>query len=276
MKEPYGSIPVKARNWVAQEFDDVFYDQESLRDYIDDTAELDSSFRVRTAFVRRYQNIDDPEEEIVLDLYDMGSSEEAFGIFSCEREDKDIGVGQASEYGDGLLRFWQDRFFVSLVSLSNDDLEPVMTEIARGVADAIVTTGPRPALVERLPKDGLAEDQVRFFHTMQCLNHHFFLSSENILALDANTTCVFTRYERKDETAHLLLVEYPTSQKAEAARDIFVKAFIPEAEDAGAARMQNGRWIVASSDRNYVVVVFDAPEDDWARNLAAEVFGEVA
>ena len=187
MKEPYSSIPENAWNWVAQEDGDAFYDQESLHNYMDNEGELYSAYRFHTAFVRRYQNVDDPDEEIVLDVYDMGSSEEAFGIFSCEREDRDVGVGQGSEYGDGLLRFWKDHYFVSLVSLSDDDLESVMMEIATGVAEAIDTTGMRPALVERLPKEGLAENQIRYFHTMQCLNHHFFVSNENILTLDADT-----------------------------------------------------------------------------------------
>ncbi len=276
MKEPYSSIPENAWNWVAQEDGDAFYDQESLHNYMDNEGELYSAYRFHTAFVRRYQNVDDPDEEIVLDVYDMGSSEEAFGIFSCEREDRDVGVGQGSEYGDGLLRFWKDHYFVSLVSLSDDDLESVMMEIATGVAEAIDTTGMRPALVERLPKEGLAENQIRYFHTMQCLNHHFFVSNENILTLDADTLCVFASYERDDEAAYLLLVQYPTSERAETGRQTFVQAFVPEATDTGAARMQNGRWIAASAEQKYVTVVFDAPDEVWARNLITEVLGEIS
>jgi hypothetical protein len=33
----------------------------------------------------------------MLDIYDMGNADDAFGIFSVEREDEEIGIGQDSE-----------------------------------------------------------------------------------------------------------------------------------------------------------------------------------
>lgn len=268
MKEPYDSIPTQVRDWSVVE-EDRFYDKATLAD---DGSELYLTFDLQEAFVRRYTNVDDPDVEIALDVYDMGTSEEAFGIFSCERVDQDIGIGQGSEYGGGVLRFWKDRYFVSVVSLGDEEYaEPAMMDIARGVAEAISGEGARPNLVSRLPNEGLIESDLRYFHTMQCLNDYYFLAGENILALDNETNCVLGPYEIEGEDGVLLLVEYDNEQMARAALKSFLSAHLPEAEQPGIARMRNGRWTHAKSEGQFVLAVFDAPNLEWSTKLISEV-----
>lgn len=268
MKEPYDSIPVQVRDWSVVE-EDRFYDRATLAD---DGSELYLTFALQEAFIRRYTKVDDPDVEIVLDVYDMGTSGEAFGIFSCEREDEDIGVGQGSEYGGGVLRFWKSRYFVSMVSLGDEEYaKPAMIDIARGVAEAIPGEGARPNLASRLPSEGLLESDLRYFHTMQCLNSFYFIAGENILALDEKTNCVLGPYEREDEAGFLLLVEYGNEQMARAALKGFLSAYLPEAEQPGIARMRNGRWTHAKSEGQFVLAVFDAPNPEWSTKLISEV-----
>ena len=38
----------------------------------------------------------------------------------CDREDPEAGIGQGSEYGFGLLRFWRNRFFVTIMTTGDD------------------------------------------------------------------------------------------------------------------------------------------------------------
>ena len=94
--------------------EDEFYNRSTLYEYIDGGAELYLAYDFQEVFVRRYAGPGDTE--IILDIYDMGSASEAFGVFSVEREDQDLGIGQGSEYGGGLLRFWKGRFFVSILT----------------------------------------------------------------------------------------------------------------------------------------------------------------
>lgn len=268
LKEPYDSIPTQVRDWSVVE-EDRFYDKATLAD---DGSELYLTFDLQEAFIRRYTNVDDPDVEIALDVYDMGTSEEAFGIFSCERVDEDIGIGQGSEYGGGVLRFWKDRYFVSMVSLGDEEYaEPAMMDIARGVAEAISEEGTRPNLASRLPTEGLLESDLRYFHTMQCLNDYYFLAGENILALDNETNCVVGPYEIEGEGGVLLLVEYGNEQMARAALEGFSSAYLPEAEQPGIARMRNGRWTHAKSEGPFVLAVFDAPNPEWSTKLISEV-----
>lgn len=274
VKEPYHSFPREIRQWSVRE-DDRFYDRQTLYNYIDGGAELYLTYHFQEAFIRRFTKAGDPETEIVLDVYDMGSSEEAFGIFSCEREDEEIGVGQDSEYGGGLLRFWKDRYFVSMVALGGEEeAKPVMMELARTVAEAIPSTGERPRLVSRLPGEGLVEDEIRFFHTMQCLNNRYFIASENILELDEETDCVFAAYERDRETGFVLLVQYVDERDAESAYGSFLQVYMPEADPSGSARMENGRWTLARTEGPYLFVVFDAPTREWGERILSEIANE--
>jgi len=59
--------------------------------------------------VQKYAKKDEPP--IVFDLFEMDSPEGAFGAFTFEREDDEAGIGQGSEYGGGLLRFWRGGSF---------------------------------------------------------------------------------------------------------------------------------------------------------------------
>lgn len=271
MKEPYDSIPTQARDWSVYEAD-RFYDRQTISSHVDDGAELYLTFGFQEAFIRRYSKVDDPEVEIMLDVYDMGSSDEAFGIFSCEREDEDIGIGQGSEYGGGLLRFWKDRYFISMVSLGDEEYaRPAMMDIARGVAEAIPDEGRLPILASRLPGEGMLESSLRYFHNMQCLNNSFFLASENILSLSKDSNCVFASFEREEEAGFLLLVEYIDDQKAAKARETFLAAFMPETERPGILQMRNSRWSHAKGEGRFLSIVFDAPNPEWSTQLLSEV-----
>ena len=70
---------------------------------MDGGAEVYLAFDFRRVFARKYAG--PGGNELALDIYDMGSPEEAFGIFSCDRGTPAAGIGQDSEYGFGLLRF---------------------------------------------------------------------------------------------------------------------------------------------------------------------------
>jgi hypothetical protein len=111
-------IPRQILDWKAPG-KDAIYDRKTLYDYMDGGAEVYLAFDFREVFVRKY--IDAGENEIVLDIYDMGSPAEAFGMFSCDRQDPEAGLGQGSEYGPGLLRFWRGRYFVSITVSGNED-----------------------------------------------------------------------------------------------------------------------------------------------------------
>ena len=263
-------IPKKIGSWTAIG-EDRIYDRETLFDYMDGGAEVYLAFDYRDVWTRRYA--DPGGRELTLDIYDMGSSAEAFGIFSCDREDPPAGIGQDSEYGFGLLRFRQGRYYVAVTATFDDEaIGKVILELGREVVKHLGPPGPGPDMLAFLPAAGLRADRTSYFHSAINLNNRFFVSSENILQLERSTDCVFAEFEAGvQEPASLLLIRYPDEAKAGAARRSFLAGYAPEAGTDGLARTENGKWVFASLAGRFLAVVFESPTAEWASNLVSSL-----
>jgi hypothetical protein len=247
---------------------DQFYDRQTTFRYMDGAAELYRSYGFKLLMVRRYVKSNDPP--IIVELFDMGSSEDAFGVFSFETAGEDPQVGQGSDYGGGLLRFWKGKYFVNVYA--EQEASPTkqdVLQIGKGIAKSIKTEGQKPKLLNFLPRGDLDERSIRYFHHYQGLNYHYFVAHENILNLGARTNAVLASYlspQSKGKT-FLLFIEYSTQQLATKAFQSFVKAFMPESATSGPIRMENGRWVAAQPFQKYVVVLFDAPSRERTEEL---------
>jgi len=263
----FESIPDEIQGWKAQGKDEI-YNKETLFALINGGAELYLDYGFRGTFVRRYMG---PEKrEISLEIYDMGRSEDAFGVFSSERQDEDIGIGQGSEYGGGLLRFWKDRYFVSLTSTGEESrVREVMIALAKETAKAIPREGPKPRLVSLLPEKGLQKKTIRFFHTAAILDRQYFLSNRNILHLGKDTDCVLAKYADGDRAAQVLMVQYTGADEAREAHDDFVSSYVPEARDTGKAKLENGKWAFVRSQGALLIIVLDATSESLGQRLVS-------
>jgi len=270
VREILQSIPDEVLSWKA-DGQDVSYDRTTLFDYMNGGAEVYLAFDFQRVSVRRFKA--SGEDEIVLDIYDMGSPAEAFGVFSCDREDEEAGIGQESEYGFGMLRFWQGRYFVSIITTGDyQAAEEAILELGRAVAGVLGPEGPEPDMLRLLPQKELITDRISYFHSNINLNNRFFLASENILHLEKDTDCVFAEYGwDSPETVKLLIVRYPDETRAEAAYTSFLQAYMPEAEESGLAQMEDKQWTLAVVHENVVSIVFDASDRDAALRLQAEI-----
>lgn len=247
--------------------EDAVYDRHSLYDYMDGGAEVYLAFDFREVFARTYAC--PGGRQLVLNIYDMGSPEEAFGIFSCDRADPTAGIGQDSEYGFGLLRFWQGSYFVTVNGPEEDEeAGKAVLELGRAVAECLGPPGPKPALLNVLPVKGLRPERTSYFHSNINLNNRFFVAADNILMLGTGTDCVFAEYETApQEAACLLLIRYPDAEKAGAARQSFLAVYLPEAGPEGEAQTENKKWVSAHLRENILSIVFEAPDEGWARDL---------
>ncbi len=262
-------IPQEMHDWKSAGKDET-YDRNTIFRYIDGGGELFRSYGFRELIVRRFTKTDQPD--IVVELYDMGSSQDAYGIFSYERESESIGVGQGSEYGTGSVRFWKGNLFVSL--FAEQETPPVkqtLLDLARAIAKAIPSLGAKPRLVSYLPTKGLLDKSVRYFHNHGCLNYHYFLSNQNILNLDEHTEAVLARYQQGEHKSYVLLVHYTDAHHAKGAFISFVDAFIPEAKQKGIAKIEDGKWIAAKVHQEWVIIVLEAPSEAEASDLREAV-----
>jgi hypothetical protein len=212
---------------------------------------------------------------LTVEVYDMGSPDDAYGMFSFEREEEQVGngrravpLGQGYEYAAGWLRFWKGPYFVSVLAQPETaEARQSVMELGAAIARAIPSEGPKPELLAYLPPEGLIADSVRYFHTHYGLNYHYFVADQNVLNLDRQTTAVLARYKVEGGKPYLLLVRYPTPEKAAAARKSFVEVYLPEGHGTGAARLENGKWTAVKAQGKFLAAVFDAPGEQQAVGL---------
>lgn len=266
----YTQVPKEIMGWTKIEQDEI-YDRVTLYDYMNGGAEVYLAFDFQKVFVRKYSGPDD--NEITLDIYDMGSSSEAFGIFSCDREDDEIGVGQGSELGPGLLRFWKDKYFVSIMVMGDESqAEPVMIGLAKSVEGLIPKKGPEPEILKIIPEKGLKRSRISYFHSAVNLNNRFYIASENILQLTNKTDCVFAEYyENGQALGFLLVVRYETEKKAQTAYKSFLQIYMPEAVEKGEVQAEDGLWTVTHIKGSNIGIVFEAAEKAAALRILSEI-----
>lgn len=256
-------VPSEVFGWKMQDTAQT-YDAESIFDYINGAGEVYRSFNLRTVAVFRYANPDEPG--ITVELFDMGSTEDAYGVFSHAREETLTGIGQEYQYRPGLLCFWQANYFACVSSeKETPGAKEAIFALARDIDQRLPQSGATPQPVECLPEEGLISQSVRFFHTHAMLNYHYFMSDRNILNLDQHTRAVLARYA--PGSTYLLCVQYPSVEQAKAGHDSFIKYYVPQADAGGVLQVAPGKWVAVNLVREYVVIAFDAPIREYASRL---------
>jgi hypothetical protein len=260
-------LPSEAAGWKWDE-KEMKYNSRTLFDYIDGAAELYLAYGFQNLTVRRFDKSNRPP--ITIELYEMASSEDAYGVFSFERQDETIGVGQGSEFGGGLLRFWKGKYFVSIYADGEGaEVESAIIKMGRAAANSIPATGPEPKLVDFIPgKDlGLVDRSVRYLKSHVLLNQRFFIAHQNILNLSRKTEAVLAQYIREEQKTQLLLIRYPTLKEAGDAYQGFMKAYLPDAGGRDRSKTEDQKWTIARQRNEFVLIVFGAPTEDNAEGL---------
>lgn len=267
---PWASLlPSEGLGWKADP-KDAAYDRDSIFEYIDGAGEVYRAYNFRRLLSRRFLNEGQPD--LVIDLFDMGTSFDAFGVFTNDLEGEDAGLGQGSTYNGGLLAFWKDRYFVSLsADRETREAKAALFALGRSIAAAIPREGPKPPLIGRLPDEFAAAANVRYLHSHIILNRHFFLSHADILDLAHASGAVLSNPSRKKDARVLLLVEYPEEKAAARAYAGFTRAYLPDAKAPGRVRTEDGTWTAAALRGLMIAVVFHAPSETAAQDVLARI-----
>ena len=248
---------------------DEEYNSQTIFKYIDGAAEVYLAYGFKGVAVRRFERPGKPL--LVAETYEMGSSADAYGVFAFERQEEEAGVGQGSEFGGGLLRFWKGNYFVSVYGEGEGaEVESVVLALGKRVAESIKTTGSKPALLRFLPDRtfGLDEANVYFFRSHVLLNQRFFVAHQNILKLERDVEAALGHYDRGGQRMHLVLVHYPEERRAQEALQSFLKAYIPEARaKKPVLRTEDGKWTMARLYQEFLVIAFGAASEADAEKL---------
>jgi hypothetical protein len=265
---PLSELPLKIHGWKAGE--DRMYRSENLFDYIDGGAELYLSYGFKQLHKRTY--VREGQPEIIVDIFDMGSSANAFGVFSHSREVVNEDFGQGSEYHGGFLRFWKNRYYISILGIPvTGEAEKTIFALGRTIEGAITEKGPLPGIIKLLPEANLAVESVRYFHHHVWINAYYYIADENILQIDRNTEVLLAEYRSEKSNSFLLIVRYPNPESSRSAYQNFMKEYFSDADSEGGIRDEKGAWTFSRLYENTVVAVFRAKTRQGALTLISRV-----
>jgi hypothetical protein len=262
-------LPLEVKGWKWDGKDETFNNQTIFK-YIDGAGELYLAYGFKGLTVRRFEATGKPL--LVAEIYEMGSSEDAYGVFTFERQEEEAGVGQGSEFGGGLLRFWKGVYFVSAYGEGEGaEMDSAVLELGKQIAEAIQAPGSKPALLGFLPDKtfGLDTVNVYFVRSHVLLNQRFFVANQNVMQLGRDVEAVLGSYDREGKRMHLVLVRYPTEKRAQDALQGFLKAYMPEALASGSVKTEDGKWTRTRVYGEFLAIVFQAPAEAEAEKLLA-------
>lgn len=255
-------LPDRIGEWARQDPSET-YNRETIFDYINGAGEVYRSYAFEDVRVTRYTR---DGEKITVELFDMGTAADAYGVFSYARESEEDGIGGGFERKGSVLCFWQNRYYVCVATHElGTDRSAGLEEIARGIARQLPAGGDRPSLVSALPTNGLLPASDRYFHTHQSLNYHYYVARENLLSLSEETDVVLGRYE--PGSTYVVIVSYPSAEEARAALLHFVQQRFPESAELATIETTGGTFFAFDHTGQFVVVVMDAATREAAEAL---------
>jgi len=147
------------------------YNKKTLFEHINGQAELYLKYGFRQSVFAIYQDKKKAQNQIEVDIYDMGNVVQAFGVFSRFRnEDRPGGFGLDSYLDDHSAFFYKGKYFVMAYSTeSNSDL---MSQFSKLIAFKISDSSPPPKEIRYFPRNGLKPGSIQYF-SEGLLGHQF-------------------------------------------------------------------------------------------------------
>ncbi len=186
----------------------------NIFDYMDGAGELyiGYCFDHLESYEYKAQN----QNNILVELYFMKTSDDAFGLLSLDWEGEPVELtGEPADsnksllakatpessswpralYGQGLLRLWSDTIYARIMA-SQETPESKGAVLALG-RSVVKDRGnpPGPSLLKKLPDSFpadwmLGKDRTSYFRSHLVLNSIYYLGQENMLDLDLNSEAV--------------------------------------------------------------------------------------
>jgi hypothetical protein len=252
-------LPDTISGWQKEE--DRIFTRDNLYSYIDGGAELYLSYGFQTVLSRTYLRQDQPD--LVIEIFDMASSAHAFGIFAHTRETLDSTFGQGSQYTEGLLLFWKNKYYISvLASPETAESKQALIDLARIIEAAIPDRGELPRLLQCLPRKGIIEESIRFFQHYIWLNAHYYIADQNILHIGPDTEALLARYRQVgDKSLILLVVKYVNKAEAASACKDFISAYMPGLNASPVVQIEDGTWTGYCLFQDLLVVAFNGDSE---------------
>jgi hypothetical protein len=232
---PVSLDPLKLDGWEAAGPTETYLG-EKLYEAIDGFADYHFGFDFQEAQRRFFTQ---GEKKMEVFIYRFGSPAEAFGLYSVMRprwgQPAQVGDDAVCEEGN-VCAAWRGPYYLAVttqgaVAATGEEL----LGAARAVAQQVGGEYKRPRLPEMLPKENLEPLSVLYFHCLQPLDRVFYLGEGNVLQLAEKPTdphdvqAVYAEYNQNGRTVIVIAALYPSPEKAQKARDLYVAQLTADA-----------------------------------------------
>jgi hypothetical protein len=258
-------IPEAPKGWIESGAPQI-YNRQNLFDYIDGGAEVYLAYDFQKLVVQEYiPETQDSlgENSITVEIWQMKSSADAYGVFSLDQEGERVRIGQNGVYSDGFLRFWKDVFFVKILAMGGSSKETILN-LGNQFDKKIKKEGELPQLIFALPSDNLVAGSVRFFHKKIILSDLYYFYEQNILSLYSGTDCAFADYKIGNDSLKLLLVQYPDTIMTARAKANMKSVYLEKGAPAESKifKTSDGKLVGMDMVSNYLILVFEGKNEN--------------
>jgi hypothetical protein len=212
-----GLVPALSGWELTEEVRSFFPDD--LFEYIDGAAESYLSYDFRELAVADLERTG-TDATMTLEIYDMGTPVNAFGIFGAERypDNAAVPVGELGYCEGEALNFLAGRFYVKMLAFGlGDGTESFLRDVGSKVAAKIEPAGGLPALVRAFPKDGLVARSERYI-------------KKNFMGYEFLRDGYVASYKAGEKEIDGFFIDGRTEAEAEALRARLVEALAADGE----------------------------------------------
>jgi len=273
-------------------------DSANIFKYMNGAGELYLGYRFDRLEVFEYTS--ENQEDILVELYFMETSDDAFGLLSldwggepvsldglpADSPNRSLTSWARALYGAGLLRICSDNLYIRIMAFRETPASKQAVLDLGTVITANRKNPPEPKLLKILaPHVGsawkLRRDRLSFFRSYLALNTIYYLSHDNILDFDLSAEAVIAPYEHVSDTgdgtrSQFLLVKYENRVRARKALNHFHDTYLPEYKEEIAADLAansssffkiEDSWLAYKLLGKYIAIVFECPDQESARAI---------
>jgi len=219
---------------------------DAIFEYMDGAGEIPKACGYRALLVRRYAH---PSlGHLTLELYDMGSSSDAFGLYSMKRTPTShfVQLDHRAALDQGQLVFWKGPYAAILYfEAPQQRADAHLLAFARALSRAISQRGAPPDLLRYLPRRGYVQNSARFFRGKAALDIIHFVP-EDIFGLRTGAEMVVGTYSTPPGI--ILVARYPDGQAAQRALRAIYRSS-SGAQAVGRGRIVGAAWATSPSAR---------------------------
>lgn len=301
MVQKTSTLPQAVGSWTRPDVARII-DSGNIFEYMNGAGELYLAYGFDRLEVYEYTS--DRQDSILVEVYFMKSSNDAFGLLSLDWGGEPVAIHTEKPlpsnsrtspsvralYGRGLLRIWADTVYARVMAYrETEESKQAVLSLGRNIGQGQKVSG-EPPLLKILPEAAesawtLKKDRIAYLRSHLVLNSLYYLSHQNILQLDHSTEAVYAIYEKHSgkgiaKKVQLLFVKYANTERAFEALRHFRSAYLHDKENhfdmpgpEGGVKVfdiEDG-WLGYLLEGRCLAVVFECPDRRSAQFLLEHI-----